>query len=606
MRIFASLVVLGAVSVGCSSDPVMGGADAATGDVSVTDGGGGDGGGGDSAMGDAAVTDTGGGDTAVTPADVPDPHGGLKLPRCEDTEPMGDVTLDPVASTLVATRAPVQTRLTQPILMQSANPANESGEMMYRGMHFDQWRRGDGWARVRRTELGGPSTAPTGERKSILWFVQFSDTQLVDDESPSRLALLDSPAASGAIRAQEAFLPRAIAAMNRTLTALMRPERPFQFGVVAGDCADSAQYNETRWFIASMDGERGINNDSGDDDDPIPGPGNDPKDPFDGVPFPAPWYFVPGNHDVEIVGVNQITDLGRMNAIGMRTIAGTRDYTQWWAPPRRGTVVPDPNRRLLDRADFPMELQHTAAHPGPIGHGTTALMNPAAGLNYTADLVPGLVRLIAIDSSDFTGGSPGMITHTAINTFLRPALEQAQRDGVLVMLASHHPTSSMNRLSGEFGAEVPDAADPAEVEHLVAGFPNVIAWLVGHDHDLRVRPIRGADSAHPGYWEIQSGSVADWPSLSRTLEIVNNGDGTLSIFGTLIGINPQNCMERRFLRLSMMEYLAAWDTNHMGVDHDRNVELVIPIPPSAMAAVTRASATAPTRIESETTLRGMR
>ena len=51
-----------------------------------------------------------------------------------------------------------------------------------------------------------------------------------------------------------------------------------------------------------------------------------------------------------------------------------------------------------------------------------------------------------------------------------------------------------------------------------------------------------------------------------------------------------------------MEYLSAWadDVTHDAPDH--NVELVRAIPASAMAAVTAAHATAPTRIESLTTL----
>jgi hypothetical protein len=56
----------------------------------------------------------------------------------------------------------------------------------------------------------------------------------------------------------------------------------------------------------------------------------------------------------------------------------------------------------------------------------------------------------------------------------------------------------------------------------------------------------------------------------------------------------------------MMDYLAAWESNHRGVDSDRNVELVIPIPAVAVAHVATASTTAATRIESETTLIGMR
>ena len=55
-----------------------------------------------------------------------------------------------------------------------------------------------------------------------------------------------------------------------------------------------------------------------------------------------------------------------------------------------------------------------------------------------------------------------------------------------------------------------------------------------------------------------------------------------------------------------MDYLSAWERSHVGTALDRNVELVIPLPAGARARVEAASATAPSRIESETTLRGMR
>ncbi len=35
---------------------------------------------------------------------------------------------------------------------------------------MDRWQSGAPWTRVRRTDLGGPSAAPTGERRSIAWF----------------------------------------------------------------------------------------------------------------------------------------------------------------------------------------------------------------------------------------------------------------------------------------------------------------------------------------------------------------------------------------------------------------------------------------------------
>jgi hypothetical protein len=259
----------------------------------------------------------------------------------------------------------------------------------------------------------------------------------------------------------------------------------------------------------------------------------------------------------------------------------------------------------MDRAGIVADLRTGSATPGPVGHGYPAGADTSVGANYAVDVIPGLLRMLAFDTSDTTGGSQGLIHQASIDQWLRPQLDRAQTDGVLVMLTSHHSTDAMDRLSGESGAPVADAVNPATIEQLLATYPNVILWLVGHQHNVRVRAIHGADAAHPGYWEVQSGSIADWPNQARVVEIVDNANGTLSIFGTMIDADLTTCMERRYKRLALMDFLSAWDSDHTGTAQDRNVELVIPIPAGAATAVTGALAAAPTRIESETTLRGM-
>ena len=420
-------------------------------------------------------SDMGDGDASDIVVDAPDPHMGLRLPRCEDTEPLGEPALAPVASTLLGTIVPMAARVA--IGETGLSPVQEIAEMGYRTRGFDQFRRGAAQARVLRTDLGAASAH--GVRRSMAYFVHWSDMQLVDDESPSRLALLNSPDANGGIRPQEAFLPRAVSAMNRTLAALARPERPLMFGVFAGDCADSAQLNELQWFMQVMNGATRVKTDSGDVDDPIPGPDNDPKDAFDATAFPAPWYFVPGNHDVEVVGVAPPTEMAQARAIGNYSSFGTRDYTQWYAPPRRGQIAADAHRRVLLRGDIVRELQTGPTTPGPAGHGFGAMTDVSLGANYTRDVVPNLLRLVALDTSDDTGGSPGLVHRATIDRWLRPELDRAQRDGMLVMIASHHPTTSVDQLAGEAGALVADAVSPREIEQIVAGYPNVILWLVG-------------------------------------------------------------------------------------------------------------------------------
>jgi hypothetical protein len=544
---------------------------------------------------DASPIDAGAPDAGTLDADV---HGGLRLPRCEDTEPLGSTDVPQVASTLVSTLAPVAPRLAMP---GDLNPATEEGESLYRMMGFDALSIGPAQERVLRMDLGGVAP-PAAGRRSIAWIAHLSDFQLVDDESPVRLAGYDSAAIPGGLRAQEAYLPRAVSAMSRTFARVERPERPYDFAIITGDCADSAQKNELAWVVQLMNGTPALHTDSGLDDDPVPGPDNDPKDPFDPVAVPAPWLYVPGNHDVEVVGITAIDDAQRAAATGTRASSGTRDYERWYAPVARGAVPRDPERALVDRAEIVATLlADTSAEPGPPGHGYTGTPDTSIGANYAYDAIPGLLRVIALDTSDETGGSPGLVLPATVAGFLRPELDRARADGVLVMIASHHATTAMDDREGEAGAAIPEAVAPTALEQLVASYENVIVWLVGHDHDARVRAVAGADAAHPGYWEIMTPAIADWPSQSRFLELVDNGNGTLSIFATLVDFDTETCMERRFRRLVTTEFVSGWEPRTSTAPENQNVELVLPLPAVAAAAV--AGAMAGDRIESETTLR---
>lgn len=536
------------------------------------------------------------------PADVaPDLDPRALYPACEETGDSPDPAHAP--STLVATlrgAVPAVTRADPAV-----NPDTESGELMYRTMRLDRYAAGPAFARARRADLGGD--AMVAARRSLAWFVHLSDFQLVDDESPSRAAVTDSPAIGGGMRPQEAMVGHVVSAFNRTLAALERPDRAYDFGIITGDCADSAQLNELRWVIQVMDGARGVRIDSGERNDLLAGPSNDPKDPFDAVAFPAPWLYVAGNHDVEVVGNFVPGAANRATALGTRALLGTRDYRRRWGAVTTGDVPADPDRRLLERADIVRELRASSgAAPGPAGHGFPENADVSLGANYAYDAVPGLLRVLALDTSDPAGGSEGTVKRATVDRWLVPELDRAQRDGVLVMLASHHPTTSIENFVGLSTTQVdPDAVPAAELERLVAARPQVIAWLVGHEHVHRVRAVRGADATHPGYWEIQTGAVADWPSQIRMIELVDNGNGTLSILGTLVDYEATSCMERRYRRLALMDFQAGWGVADRTTDGDRNVELVVPLPASAMARVTAASMRAPARLESETTLRGM-
>ncbi len=181
-------------------------------------------------------------------------------------------------------------------------------------------------------------------------FVQLTDFQVVDEESPARVEMLDgtqqAPGAAplnAAYRPQEALSTQIVESMVRQVRGVRSSfsGRGPSFAVLTGDNADNQQYNETRWFIDLLDGGRRIDPDSGvptarcPDADPATrydGPQGgggpigyyDPDGADDGTqydmvpdhpglleqaqrPFQAtglgmPWYSAVGNHDALVQG----------------------------------------------------------------------------------------------------------------------------------------------------------------------------------------------------------------------------------------------------------------------------------------------------------------
>jgi hypothetical protein len=64
-------------------------------------------------------------------------------------------------------------------------------------------------------------------------------------------------------------------------------------------------------------------------------------------------------------------------------------------------------------------------------------------------------------------------------------------------------------------------------------YPNVIAYVAGHTHRNDLSPYARRDR-RGGFWEINTASHADWPQQSRLIDMVDNRDGTLSLFGTIL------------------------------------------------------------------------
>ena len=95
-----------------------------------------------------------------------------------------------------------------------------------------------------------------------------------------------------------------------------------------------------------------------------------------------------------------------------------------------------------------------------------------------------------------------------------------------------------------------------------------------------------------GFWEINTASHIDWPQQARIVEIVDNGDGTLSIFGTIdrpraprdLAANPTCPLDLAALsrELGINDWQRDPETTSVdgkrGAISDRNVELLVRAP----------------------------
>jgi hypothetical protein len=62
----------------------------------------------------------------------------------------------------------------------------------------------------------------------------------------------------------------------------------------------------------------------------------------------------------------------------------------------------------------------------------------------------------------------------------------------------------------------------------------VAVWLVGHRHRNVVRAVPHPEGTGPGFWEITSSSMIDWPNQARLVEIIRGADGSIGARCTMI------------------------------------------------------------------------
>jgi hypothetical protein len=228
-------------------------------------------------------------------------------------------------------------------------------------------------------------------------------------------------------------------------------------------------------------------------------------------------------------------------------------------PEKTFLVPPDPNRRLVSKQQYKDVFK---AGTQTDGHGfdfVDAAQEAASAGNagyYSFSPEPG-IRMIALDTISEAGnlltGSNGNIDHPQF-VWLEGQLQAARLAKELVVLYSHHapdsfqsPPGTADEVPGACGAVDehahnlgcdidPRSSTPLHLKDdmiaLLHRYPNVIAWAAGHSHTNRVQAYPRGDGR--GFWVLRVAAEADWPQQARLLEIFDNHDGTLSIFGTLV------------------------------------------------------------------------
>jgi hypothetical protein len=275
--------------------------------------------------------------------------------------------------------------------------------------------------------------------------------------------------------------------------------------------------------------------------------------PFTAVGLAVPSYVVFGNHDALVQG-NQAADQG----IEQAATSCTKPLSGTTPTP----VPPDPSRQFVSKAQYKAVFQSGSQADG---HGFD-FVDPAqesdsggAAGYYAWSPVPKM-RFIGLDTTCDAGlagpSADGNIDDPQFQ-WLRGQLQAAQAAGQLVVLFSHHAIQSLTcNLPDESAPPClgPDShghdanpgcdVDPRNSQpiHLGTGatgatallhqFPNVIAWVTGHSHVNDITPF--PDGSGGGFWGIRTAAEADWPQQSRLLQIFDNHDGTLSIFGTVL------------------------------------------------------------------------
>ena len=339
----------------------------------------------------------------------------------------------------------------------------------------------------------------------------------------------------------------------------------------------------------------------------------------------VPWLTVFGNHDSLFQGTfgegrglpihrlerllvgasrSPVTAAALVRAIGVVSAWGDdpRNWRRLAFGPGVVPVVADPeSRRPLALDEYLAALLTDDGGPGPLGHGFTA-EHLMTGTSWWSRPEGDRTQIIGLDTCHHRAGDDGRLgpTQTAWleaelqrhhTRWQEPTGRWIDGDGVdrLVVVVSHHNSRTMNNVGDDPHDPGPATTGPALVE-LLSRYPNVVLWLNGHSHEHRIDCHRRSGPGC-GWWEVNTASAIDFGQQGRTIEVFDNGDGTLSMAVTVLDHQADPSVPHRDptgwtpARLaSISRELAANDDRRfdpmslLGRREDRNVELPLANP----------------------------
>ncbi|EFK06899.1 Ser/Thr phosphatase family protein [delta proteobacterium NaphS2] len=319
---------------------------------------------------------------------------------------------------------------------------------------------------------------------------------------------------------QEKYDVDTLRAMVKTLNAA---DPPLDFVINTGDAVDIGTVPELVGFLSEMN------------------------------QLNCPWFQAVGNHDCLGLGnippemLENFTDLDFLNK---------QEFIEKHFPQEAHSLSRTAFGSQAKGFDF-----SPASHGNPpefLGYYAFTAMPPVSG-GDGRHTRPG-IRLYVLETSRAAGKALGHVGKEQLR-WLKEELGHHPR--FLGVVVSHHPIGRI-----EEGRE--------ELRNLLLDHPQVIALVCGHEHRHRIQAFKNTQKPGTGFWQIQTGSLIDYPQQGRILEIYDRGNGTGAI-RTFVFNQQANGQLGKNARASFRS-AAGERFDGSGSSEDRNVELIFPMP----------------------------